>query len=289
MKHKISNGEVELTGIGDFDLTKIFECGQCFRWKADENGAYTGVVKNRAARVRRVASSVFISGSAEDVEEIWWEYFDLDRNYEQIRHQLCIDDYMRRAVAYGKGIRILRQDKWEALCSFIISQNNNIARIKKIVDLLCREFGNRVDFKGEELYSFPSADRIARLNIEDLACIRCGYRAEYIVYAAREVAEGRMDLEKLAGCSPAEARAALKKLRGVGNKVADCAALFGLNIFETFPLDVWMKRAVAKQYGSGFDPKVFSPYEGIAQQYIYHYARSLGKKSISVSAHKAVV
>jgi len=268
------SGEVELRGVGDFDLVRIFECGQCFRWNADENGVYTGVAFGRAARVRRVGGSVFISGSLREFEEIWVDYFDLRRDYARIRQLLCIDDFMQRAVEFGMGIRILRQDKWEALCSFIISQNNNIPRIKGIVDTLCRQFGDGFMFEGEAFYAFPSAVRLAGLDAGELAGIRCGYRAEYIIRAAREVAEGRLDLDALAGGSPVAAREALKRLHGVGDKVADCAVLFGLHMLDAFPMDVWMKRAVAQQYGAGFDPKVFSPYAGIAQQYMFYYTRS---------------
>ena len=267
-------GEVEVTGVSDFDLVKIFECGQCFRWNADENGVYTGVAFGRAARLRREGSSVFISCSPEDFEAIWREYFDLDRDYEEIRRRLRIDDFMSDAVEFGAGIRMLRQDKWEALCSFITSQCNNIPRIKKIIASLCSEFGNKLEFEGETHYTFPSAERIAALNAEHLAPLRCGYRAEYIISAAKAVAHGALDLEALSHSAPDAARCELKKLRGVGGKVADCALLFGLHMLDAFPLDVWMKRAVAEHYGADFDPTIFSPYAGIAQQYIFYYMRN---------------
>ena len=279
---KITNlkNEIELSGISDFNLERIFECGQCFRFDADEKGEYTGVAFGRAVRLRCEGSGdelrVFISGSLNDFESIWREYFDLDRDYAQIRKQLSIDDYMKKATEFGKGIRILRQDKWEALCSFIISQCNNIPRIKSIISALCREFGNEIEFEGGICFGFPSAERIAALSESDLAPLRCGYRAEYIISAARSVADGKICLESLSKLEPAKARAELKKLRGVGDKVADCAALFGLHMLDSFPLDVWMKRAIKDQYGKGFDPAVFSPYAGIAQQYIFYYARSGG-------------
>jgi len=305
------DGEVEITGVADFDPVKIFECGQCFRWDADENGVYTGVARGRAARLRsgsgsiggsggrngnlgnggggggscnggsnsRKGVSIFISGTLHDFETIWHDYFDLDRDYAEIRRSLCIDDFMTKATAFGAGIRILQQDKWEALCSFIISQCNNIPRIKKIIAELCRQFGEPVWFEGDSgddkaLYTFPSAERLAPLSADDLAQVRCGYRAEYIIGAARAVADGALDLEALSRETPDAARAALKKLRGVGDKVADCALLFGLNMPDAFPLDVWMKRAVAEHYGPAFDPGIFSPYAGIAQQYIFHYMRN---------------
>jgi len=277
MEYFDRGGEVEITGVSEFDLVRIFECGQCFRWNADEYGIYTGVAFDRAARLRRVGDSVFISGTIEDFESVWRGYFDLDRDYAQIRRRLCVDDFMREASAFGAGIRILKQDKWEALCSFIISQCNNIPRIKKIISALCREFGEILLFEGAPYYTFPSAQRLAMLDEASLAPLRCGYRAAYIISAANAVAGGAIDLDALSGCdSPAAARSALKTLRGVGDKVADCTVLFGLNMLDAFPLDVWMKRAVAQQYGPGFDPAVFSPYAGIAQQYIYYYSRSSG-------------
>ena len=268
------DGEVEIIDAGDFDLARIFECGQCFRWDADEYGVYTGVAFGRAARIRCDGGSVFISGTADDFEAVWRSYFDLGRDYAAIRRRLCVDEFMQKATYFGAGIRILRQDRWEALCSFIISQCNNIPRIKKIISALCMHFGDRIMFSGREYHTFPSAPTLASLDAAALAPIRCGYRAEYIIGAARAVASGELDLDALARGTPTDARAALKQLRGVGDKVADCAVLFGLHMLDAFPLDVWMKRAVATQYGPGFDPAVFSPYAGVAQQYIYHYVRT---------------
>jgi len=274
MKYYDRGAEVEITGVSDFDLTKIFECGQCFRWDSDKGVAYTGVAFGRVARLRRDGGSVFISGSMEDFEAVWHGYFDLDRDYNDIRRRLSIDGFMHKAVIHGEGIRILRQDKWEALCSFIISQCNNIPRIKKIISVLCRKFGEKLEFEGKAYYAFPSAEKLALLDEASLAPLRCGYRAEYIISAARAIADGALDLEALSQRPADEARAALKELRGVGDKVADCVLLFGLNKLDAFPLDVWMKRAVAKHFGPSFDPSIFSPYAGVAQQYIFYYMRS---------------
>jgi len=310
MQYIDRGGEVEITGVSDLDLAKIFECGQCFRWEADDNGLYTGVAFGCVAKLRSIGDTVFISGSVEDFETLWRDYFDLSLDYAQLKENLCIDDFMRRATAYGAGIRILKQDKWEALCSFIISQNNNIPRIKKIIKVLCREYGELIEpgnaikrgdgvdsgddvkpgdsiksangvkvgdvFKNKEkqYYTFPSAATLAALDAENLDVLRCGYRADYIINAARAVSSGEIDLDALSRCSPEDARMVLKTLRGVGDKVADCVLLFGLNMLDAFPLDIWMKRAVAEHYGADFDPGIFSPYAGIAQQYIYYYTRS---------------
>ena len=274
------SSEVEIVGVTDFDLPGTFECGQCFRWDADVVGAYTGVACGLAARLRREGGSIFISGTLEDFERVWRGYFDIDRNYGEIRRKLSIDEFMREATEFGAGIRILRQERWEALCSFILSQCNNIPRIKKIISALCREFGDKIEFEGKTLYTFPPPARLAGLSAADLAPIRCGYRAEYVISAAKAVFSGDMDLGLLAQETPRNARATLKKLRGIGNKVADCVLLFGLQMMDAFPLDVWMKRAVTEQYGRDFDPTVFSPYAGIAQQYIFHYVRN-GESRVS--------
>ncbi|MCL2401718.1 MAG: DNA-3-methyladenine glycosylase 2 family protein [Oscillospiraceae bacterium] len=270
-------GEVEIQGVPDFDLVRIFECGQCFRWDAAPNGDYTGVAMGRAARLRKSGESVFISGTLAEFESVWREYFDLDRDYAAIRGSLGVDDFMRQACDFGAGIRILRQDKWEALCSFIISQCNNIPRIKQIVGKFCELYGEPFEFEGGIRHTFPSPERIAGLTLEDLAPIKCGYRAGYIIGAAKAVVDGTLDLEALSRISPENARSELKKLYGVGDKVADCAVLFGLHMLDAFPQDVWIKRAVAEIYGKGFDPGIFSPHAGIAQQYIFYYTRSMAR------------
>jgi len=268
--------EIEIIDGLDFDLKKIFECGQCFRWNIDENGSYVGVAHGRVARMRCVGRSIFISGSIDDFEEVWRDYLDLDRDYLEIRKSLCIDDFMQQATDFGAGIRILRQEKWEALCSFIISQNNNIPRIKTIVEALCREFGDSAYFEGKQYYTFPSAERLADVSVESLAPLRCGYRAEYIISTAKAVASGAVDLDALANASSGVARTELKKLHGIGNKVADCVMLFGLHMLDSFPIDVWIERAVTEHFGKDFDPSMFSPYAGIAQQYIFYFKRSEG-------------
>ena len=285
MKIIKQKNEVEIHDIPDFDLAKTFECGQCFRWnvvdrseKSDDNLTYIGIAHGHAIKLRQSGNTIFMSCNTEDFESIWRSYFDLDRDYSRIRNHLCIDDYMQKATGFGKGIRLLRQDKWETLCSFIISQNNNIPRIKTIINTLCQSFGDSISFEGNEYQTFPSAARLVSIDASDLAPLRCGYRAEYIIKAAKAVAGNEIDLEELANSTPDRARASLKKLHGVGDKVADCVMLFGLHMLDAFPVDVWMKRAVAKHYGPDFDPKIFNPYSGIAQQYIFYYSRNEKKK-----------
>jgi len=272
-----NGSEIEISGFSDFDLSKTFECGQCFRWSKDDAGAYAGIAYGHATKLKQINGKICITCKNEEFETIWRNYFDLGRDYTAIRQQLGIDGFMEQAAAFGAGIRILRQNKWEALCSFIISQNNNITRIKSIVDKLCSDFGDAISFEGKTLYTFPSAERLAVARVDELASLRCGYRAEYIIGAAKMVADKQIDLDVLADCTPETIRTALKTIRGVGDKVADCVMLFGFHKLDVFPLDVWMKRAVALNYGPGFDPKVFCPYAGIAQQYMFYYMRNLRK------------
>ena len=279
MEYFDRGGEVEIIGVSDFDLERIFECGQCFRWNADENGVYTGVAFGIAARIYKDGNSVFISGTTDEFETVWLDYFDLNRDYSAIRRGLCIDGFMSEATTRGAGIRILRQEKWEVLCSFIISQCNNIPRIKSIISKLCEEFGDVLELDGQKYYSFPSAQKIATLDVDGLASLRCGYRAQYIITAARAVASGELNLDAIALGSPHTAKLELKKLHGVGDKVADCVLLFGLNMLDAFPIDVWMRRALAEYFEKGFDHRVFSPYAGIAQQYIFHYVRNVISQS----------
>lgn len=268
------NGEIELICEDDFDLKKTFECGQCFRWNENADGSYTGVAMGKAARIRKDGESIFITGTAEDFEGVWRHYFDLERDYRQLRSSVCIDGYMKAASDFGAGIRILNQDRWETLCSFIISQCNNIPRIKKIVETMSRLFGDEISLNGEKFYTFPSAERVASLELGDLDPLRSGYRAPYILNAAKMVADGSLDLEKLSGADIDEARKTLKALPGIGDKVANCVILFSLRIPEAFPIDVWMKKAISEHYPDGLDPTVFGKNAGLAQQYMFYFQRS---------------
>ncbi|MGM9522226.1 MAG: DNA-3-methyladenine glycosylase family protein [Oscillospiraceae bacterium] len=266
--------EFEIKTLDDFDLKKIFECGQCFRWNENPDGSYTGVAMGRAARVRREGDRLFITGDESDFQNIWRGYFDLDRDYRVLRESVCIDDYMRRASEFGAGIRILNQDRWETLCSFLISQCNNIPRIKKIVETLCREFGEQTYLDGETYYTFPEASAIAGLRESDLTPLRAGYRAPYIIAAARAVASGELDLEALSKTDVTSARKALMAMPGIGEKVANCVILFSLRLTSAFPIDVWMKKAIGEHYPDGLDPAVFGDNAGLAQQYMFYYQRS---------------
>ncbi|MDO4982798.1 MAG: DNA glycosylase [Eubacteriales bacterium] len=269
------NGEtytVELCSTDEMDIVKTFECGQCFRWNADENGVYRGIAFGYPAKLWTENGRVYLRSYAPAM--LWREYFDLERNYAEISRGFCGGGYLDECIAYGQGIRILRQEPWEALCSFIISQCNNITRIKGIVERLCAMYGERVDFDGDTYYTFPTAQRLSELSAEDLAPLRSGYRAPYIVSAAAAVTGGGVDLDALIHTDHVSAKKELLKLNGIGEKVANCAVLFGLHHMEAFPIDVWIRRALKEHFPPDFDPDTLGEYAGLAQQYIFFYARS---------------
>lgn len=266
--------KLKLCSIDELDIVKTFECGQCFRWNADESGIYTGIAADYPAIVESSGNEVYITSDAPI--DFWQEYFDLATNYEQISESFS-GEYLSTCKEYGCGIRILRQEAWEALCSFIISQCNNITRIKGIVERLCELFGEKTEFCGKVYYTFPTAEKISQLSVEDLAPLRSGYRAEYIIAAAKAVSTGELDLDALRNCDYTTAIKKLRTVRGIGEKVANCVVLFGLGHMEAFPVDVWMKRALKENFPPDFKPESLGPYAGLAQQYIFYYARSMGK------------
>lgn len=274
---EMSVREYRLASAEELDLAKTFECGQCFRWNADADGVYTGAAYGHAAALWTRDGEVIIRTDAP--LEFWREYFDLERDYDEISRSFIGKggEYLDNCVEYGRGIRILRQEPWEALCSFIISQCNNIKRIKGIVERLCSEFGEEFEFDGRRYFSFPDAQKLALLDEADLAPLRCGYRAAYIITAARAVAFGELDLQALIACPYAEAKKALLALNGVGEKVANCVVLFGLFHMEAFPIDVWIRRALHENFPADFDPAALGEYAGLAQQYIFYFARESGK------------
>lgn len=270
--HQTGRG-VEIPLTIDFDLAQTLECGQCFRWEKTEDGAFRGMVNGKAISIREDidAKAIVLEGvSPKDFSTIWADYFDLDFDYAGARAQLCqAHPGLTPMAEFAPGIRLLRQDPWEALCSFILSQNNNIPRIKGIVQRLCEHFGQRT----QDGFLFPTPERMAALTVEDLAPLRSGFRAKYLLSAAQLVSAGQVDLEALRVMPMEEARASLMQIVGVGPKVAECALLYGLHRLEAFPMDVWMKRAMEALF-PGYRSEDFGEYAGIAQQYIFHYSRS---------------
>ena len=257
----------------EMDPGAIFGCGQCFRWKELAPGRWQGVVRGRVLSLQTHPDGLFLSGMAPEEFDAWGRrYFDLDRDYHALKARYRTDPVLCRAVDFAPGLRLLRQDSWETLCTFIISQNNRIPRIAAIVERLCLCFGDPL---GEGLYSFPGPERLAALSLEDLAPLRSGYRGEYLLDCAERVASGKLDLSALESLPLPEAMSRLMEIRGVGVKVAQCALLFGLGRMECFPEDTWIRKARQALYPQGMpDWKDSCP--GIAQQFLFHYARCSG-------------
>ena len=267
---KYENNNAYITVPDGIDLPHTLDCGQAFRWEEKANGVWHGTAYGKYLELCKEADGtlVLFNTTDRDFESIWRKYFDLDRDYGAVNKNLSKNEILKSAAEYSFGIRILNQEPWETLCSFIISQNNNIKRIKGIISRLCDNFG---EDKGG-YYAFPTAERIAECTLEDLAVLRSGFRAKYILDAAQKISSGEIDLEKLKTVSTDAARDELMKIKGVGPKVADCALLFSLCHIDAFPKDVWIKRAMQALFG-GELPDEAKPYAGIAQQYIFFYAR----------------
>lgn len=259
--------------LRNFDLEQTLDCGQCFRWKKQEDGSFVGAARGFAARIYQDGDEITVYSDADD--GFWQDYFDLSADYEGMIASFSGVEQMKEPCRAAGRIRILKQDGWEAIASFILSQNNNIKRISGIIERFCESFGEEIAMG---LYSFPAAERIAACTIEELAPIRCGFRARYLIDGARKVCDKTVDLEALYSLPIDDARAMLKQIVGVGDKVADCALLFGFNRLECFPVDVWIRRAVAEFFPDGL-PDELLPYAGVAQQFIFHYMRTRGQPS----------
>lgn len=253
----------------NLNAAATLDCGQAFRWTVSEDGTCEGFACGKKLKIKSEGNkTVFFDTTEQDFLNIWVDYFDLNRDYDEIISKISKNEVIAKAVSFSRGIRILKQEPWETLCSFIISQNNNIPRIKGIISRLCESFGE----ESCGYYTFPTAERLAALNIEDLAPLRCGFRARYILDAARKVSSGEVNLENLIDTDTDLARSELMKICGVGTKVADCTLLFGLGHINALPKDVWIKRALEVLFG-GVLPNYCEPYAGIVQQYIFQYAR----------------
>lgn len=272
-----------------FDADRIFDCGQCFRFgriiSADGYPEWGGVAFGRYISVRQTGREVTLFGTGgEDFFGIWEKYLGLDADYGEINRDILSrsdNPALAEAVACEDGIRILAQDPWETLCSFIISQNNNIPRIKHLTEALCESAGSPFDPGGmrshgapEVCYSFPDPEAVSRLGIDKLREMKTGFRAGYIQGAAQDISSGRLMLGAVASApSTADAASMLVRLRGVGPKVAACTLLFGFGRLDAFPVDVWVKRVIAKYFGDGFRAEELGSYAGIAQQYLFRHER----------------
>nr|WP_297707591.1 DNA glycosylase [uncultured Butyrivibrio sp.] len=264
----------------DFDLQKIADSGQCFRFNKCGKG-YSVAAIDRYLYVEQVGVSDYLFDCPEDeYNSFWKDYFDLDTSYKEVRKLIDKeeDPYLFEASEFGKGIRILRQDPWEMLISFIISQRKNIPAIKASIEKICALAGKKmaVDAEGKDVYSFPTAKALAELSIEELSGCSLGYRDKYVRQAALDVASGAVRLGDWEEISDDELMQKLLSLYGVGVKVANCEILFGYHRLDAFPKDVWINKVLDQRYPEGFLFDKYAPYNGVMQQYLFFYSRSMG-------------
>ena len=280
-----------LKDVKSFEPKHIFECGQCFRWNLEDDGSYTGVVKESVLNVKKVQDDIIIKGICKDnIEDVCIKYFDLDKDYEQTKEKLSkIDDNLKLSIKYGEGIRILNQDLWETLISFIISANNNIPRIKGIIERISKKYGKEIKWNNKSYYTFPSPEELSKASIKDLRLLGLGFRDTRVYETTKMVKEKRIDLEKLEEIEDInKLREELLKFPGVGPKVADCIMLFSMRKYEVFPIDVWVKRVMTELYLNDeestnlsnkkileFAENKFGNLAGLAQQYLFYWRREL--------------
>ena len=279
-----------LKNVKSFEPKHIFECGQCFRWEEEPNGSYTGIVKNNVINVEKVENTItFSSFGADNLKELVTDYFDLNRNYEDIKEKLAkIDKYLANSIEYGSGIRILNQDLWETIISFIISANNNIPRIKGIINKISQKYGNKIEWKGKDYYTFPTVESLSKASVEDLRNLGLGFRDVRVYETTHKILEKQVDLEELHQEKDTQkVRDTLLTLSGVGPKVADCILLFStLKRFDVFPIDVWVRRVMNELYIKNEDEtkvnkreieklakEKYGNLEGLAQQYLFYWKR----------------
>ncbi len=282
--------EYTLTDIKNFDLKETFECGQCFRWKKEENGSYTGIVECGVINASIINDKVVFKGTCKDdvdFESFCRNYFDLEEDYNKIQKSILKEDdkTLKKAVEFGKGIRILNQNSWEMLISFIISAANNIPRISKTIDNISSSFGKcvRSDVSGimKEYFLFPTPDELSKATMEDLRKCNLGFRDKYVFEATRKVFLEEVNLDNIKKMDYKNAKKELLCISGVGSKVADCILLFSMCKKEAFPVDTWIKQIMNKVYVDSKNVKKIEEYaqnrfgifSGVAQQYLFYYAR----------------
>lgn len=278
-----------IKNVESFEPTHIFECGQCFRWNKEDDGSYTGVVGHNVLNVKKNENEVTITGlCSEKIEELCKKYFDLETDYEAIKEKLSkIDDNLKTSIEYGKGIRILKQDTWEALISFIISANNNIPRIKGIIERISKKYGKTIKWQGKEYYTFPTPEELSKASVADLRKLGLGFRDTRVFETTRLVNTKQIDIYELEETKDSKRlKEELLKYPGVGPKVADCIMLFSMKKFEVFPIDVWVRRVMTELYFENetkivpnnkqilkYAEETFGNLAGLAQQYLFYWRR----------------
>ena len=288
--YKMKEQTYKIDLIKAFNLEHIFECGQCFRWNKEQNGSYTGVFKNNVLNVKIENNQIIFQGICENnIKETVEEYFDLKRDYEKIKKSLSkIDEPLKTSIAYGNGIRLLNQDLWETIISFIISANNNIPRIKGIIERLSKEYGKPIVWNGETYYTFPTVEELSRATVEDLRKLGLGFRDQRVYETTKLIYTKQVNLEELQNQEDSkQIREVLLTLPGVGPKVADCIMLFStLKCLDVFPVDVWVRRVMNELYFKlpeesklkreqieTLAKEKYGNLAGIAQQYLFYWKR----------------
>lgn len=259
--------------IPNFSISKICRSGQCFRMSEKEEGVYTVIAGSRYLEVCQQGEECRFDCGEAEFEHFWKQYFDLENDYYGYLSRINPNDaYLTKAAAFGFGIRILRQDLWEMIVTFLISQQNHIARIRKCIQNICERYGEAcVNARGETYYAFPEPEALAGLPKDALKECNLGYRSKYVVCAAQSVVFGELNLEALLGMSYRRAKEELLKLFGVGEKVADCICLFGLHHLQAFPVDTHIRQVMADHYKRGFPNRRYRGFQGVMQQYIFYY------------------
>lgn len=272
-----------------FEPKHIFDCGQCFRWNIEKDESYTGVFGNNVLNVKKEENKIIFKGVCEgNIKEVVEDYFDFNTNYEEIKEKLAsVDDYLKQSIEFGNGIRILNQDLWETIISFIISANNNIPRIKGIIERISKKYGKKIEWSGKEYYTFPTCEQLSDATVEDLRALGLGFRDKRVYETTKIFVNKEITIQELIEEQDVNTlREKLLTLPGVGPKVADCIMLFGLKRFEVFPIDVWVRRVMNDLYIKNEDEtkvknteieklavEKYANLAGLAQQYLFYWRR----------------
>lgn len=288
---EIKENYIILKDVVNFELPHIFECGQCFRWNRISDNDFIGVAFGRVIEVVKDGKDVTIyNSSRDDFYNIWEEYFDLKRDYSKIKNKLSNDPLLKKAVDFGYGIRILKQEPFEIVNSFIISANNRIPMIKRAIDNISRKWGTALEYKGKTYYAFPTQEQLSKAEEQEIEACGLGFRAKYVkdtvnkIYNCLQGVEGfeQYDIYDIAKMDADSCHKALQLFNGIGPKVADCIMLFSMEKISAFPVDVWVKRAMMHFYVApdvslkkirDFGRDKFGEEAGFAQQYLFYYAR----------------
>ncbi|TCK98819.1 N-glycosylase/DNA lyase [Natranaerovirga hydrolytica] len=285
MKIVEENNNVIIKDLEHFNIMQTLECGQCFRFYKIEDLDYLIIAFGRILRIQQEDNQITLYNTTmNEFNKIWREYLDLNNDYECIKETLLKNNQdLHQAIKSKWGIHILKQDTWETLISFIISQNKHITHIKKVIEIISLAYGDKIgSYNGIDYYSFPTPEQLAIATDEGLRACKTGFRAPYILDASQKVVKGEIDIQQIKKITTDEARKKLISIKGVGNKIADCVLLYGLGRTETFPTDVWIKRIVENMYLKQeskleaiqeFAAKQFGDYAGYAQQYLFYYGR----------------